>query len=349
MTGLGRLHERFLHWLTRTDPARREIILAAVFLFTLLVAGTLGYVQLEGMTWVEGFYMTFITLSTIGFGEVQQLSDVGRFFTIFIGLAGIGVVAFIATRTAQALLSDRLLGHRQRLKRIKHMHGHYIVCGYGNVGRRVAQDLDRAGRPFLVIDRRDEVADALQETQLPYVQGDAEEEETLREAGIERARGLILALPEDSTNVFVALVARELNPRLFILARTNNRKNRSKLLHAGANKVISPDEIGADRMAQVILRPNVDRFMEQVLQTGALGLHMEEVRVEAGAPLDGKSLAEARFRQRFDAVVVALIDAESDEMKFNPSASDLIGAGDILIVLGSREMIDRLRQDGCTV
>ena len=347
MKGFDRLHERFLNWLARTDPARREIVLATAFLLGLLVVGTLGYIELEGMTWIEGLYMTFITLSTIGFGEVQQLSDAGRFFTIFIGLVGIGVVAFIATRTAQALLSDRLLGQRQRTKRIKLMQGHYIICGYGNVGRRIAQDLDRAGRPFVVIDRGMDVADALQEARIVYVQGDAEEEETLREAGIDRARGLILTLPEDSTNVFVTLVARELNPGLFILARTNNRKNRKKLLHAGANKVVSPDEIGADRMAQVILRPHVDRFMEHVLQTGALGLHMEEVTVEAGAPLDGKSLAEARFRQRFDAIVVALIRTDPDEMRFNPSASDLISAGDVLIVLGSREMIDRLREDGC--
>ena len=349
MTALGRLRERLLNWLARTDPARREIVLATAFLFALLLGGTLGYVQLEGMTWVEGLYMTFITLSTIGFSEVKQLSDVGRFFTIFIGLSGIGVVAFIATRSAQALLSDRLLGQRQRTKRLKHMQGHYIVCGYGNIGRRVAHDLQRAGRPFVVIDRDAEVADDLQEARALYVQGDAEEEETLDEAGIARARGLILTLPEDSLNVFVTLVARELNPDVFILARTNNRKNRNKLLRAGADKVISPDEIGADRMAQVILRPHVDRFMEHVLQTGALGLHMEEVAVEAGAPLDGKSLAEARFRQRFDAVVVALIRPETDEMTFNPSASDRIRAGDVLIVLGSAEMIERLREDGCVV
>ena len=349
MRPLERLNDRFLNWLARTDPSRREIVVATFFLFVLLLVGTFGYVQLEGWNWMDALYMTFITLSTIGFGEVEELSVVGRFFTIFIGLAGIGIVAYIATRSAQLLLTDRHLRQRQLIKRIRRMEGHYIVCGYGNIGRRIAQDLDRAGRPFVVIDRDEEVVEDLQEATIPYIQGDAEEEDTLREAGLERARGLILTLPEDSTNVFVALVARELNSRIFILARTNNRKNRSKLLHAGANKVISPDEIGADRMAQVILRPNVDRFMEHVLQTGALGLHMEEVVVEAGAQLDGKSLAEARFRQQFDAVVVALIDAESQEMKFNPRASDLINAGDILIVLGSREMIDGLREEGCRV
>ena len=349
MRFLERLNERLLNWLARTDPNRHEIIVATFFLFALLVVGTFGYVHLEGWGWVDALYMTFITMSTIGFGEVEELSVAGRFFTIFIGLLGIGIVAYIATRSAQLLLADRNLRRRQLIKRIRRMENHYIICGYGNIGRRIAQDLDRARHPFVVIDWQQDVVEDLQEAVLPHVSGDAEEEETLREAGIERARGLILTLPEDSTNVFVALMARELNPKIFILARTNNRKNRSKLLHAGANKVISPDEIGADRMAQVILRPNVDRFMEHVLQTGALGLHMEEVMVEAGAPLDGKSLAQARLRQQFDAVVVALIDAETGEMKFNPRASDLIHAGDVLIVLGNHEMIERLREDGCTV
>ena len=348
MRFLARLNERLLNWLARTNPSRREIVVATFFLLVLLGAGTFGYVQIEGWHWIDALYMTFITLSTIGFGEVEELSVAGRFFTIFIGLVGIGIVAYIATRSAQLLLTDRHLRQRQLIKRIRRMEGHYIVCGYGNIGRRIAQDLDRARRPFVVIDRDGEVVEDLQEASTPYIQGDAEEEETLREAGLERARGLILTLPEDSTNVFVALVARELNPKIFILARTNNRKNRSKLLHAGANKVISPDEIGADRMAQVILRPHVDRFMEHVLQTGALGLHMEEVVVEAGAQLDGRSLAQAQFRQQFDAVVVALIGAEAGEMKFNPSANDLISAGDVLIVLGSHEMIERLREDGCT-
>lgn len=147
--------------------------------------------------------------------------------------------------------------------------------------------------------------------------------------------------------MFVTLTAREMNPNVFILARTIDHRNRSKLIHAGADKVIAPSEVGADRMAQVILRPNVDQFMENVLHTGALSLQIEEVHVAEGAPLDGETLAGSTFRQQFDAVVIGIIDSDTREMKFHPGPSDLIEAGDILIVIGDREMIRRLRDQGC--
>jgi voltage-gated potassium channel len=179
------------------------------------------------------------------------------------------------------------------------------------------------------------------------VQGNAEEEGTLRAAGIERARGLILALPQDSSNVFVALTAREMNPDLFILARTVDHANRSKLLNAGADKVIAPAEVGADRMAQVVLRPHTDEFMERVLHTSALSRQIDEVQIHADAPLAGKTLAESNFRQQFDAIVIGIIDATSGHMTFNPSPSEQLDAGDILIVLGEADVIDALRKKVC--
>ena len=340
--------ERLLARIARTDPAKREIALASLLLFVLLVVGTIGYVLIEGWSLMDGLYMTFITLTTIGFREVDTLSNGGRLFTITIGLIGIGSVAFIATRSVQYLVNTQYLRERRMKRRIDDLKDHYVLVGYGRVAQRIANDLSRAGRPFVVIDRSGEAVEALEAKHLLYVRGDAEEEETIVEAGIGDARGMILTLPEDSANVFVTLMARELNPDLFILARTNNLRNQRKLLHAGANKVLSPDEIGADRMAQVILRPHVDRFMEQVLRTGALGLQMEEVRIRDGAPLAGKSLAESNFRQQFDAVVVAVIDEESGNMQFNPSAETRLKPGDVLIVLGSQDMISRLETVGCT-
>ncbi len=341
------IQERFLGWLANSDPARRELILAGLFLLALLGAGTIGYRIIEGWPAMDALYMTFITLTTIGFTEVHSMGSAGRIFTIIIAVLGIGNVAFIATRTAQLLISNPRLRERHMNRRIGRLQDHFILCGYGRIGKRISEDLKRAGKPFLVIDRDADELDIEEDDRLLYVQGDAEEEDTLRKAGIEHARGIILTLPEDSANVFVTLMARELNPHLFILARANALRNRRKLLHAGADKVLSPDEIGADRMAQVILRPNVDRFMEQVLQTGAHGLQMEEVTVEAGAPLAGKSLAQSDFRRQFDAVVVAIIDAASNEMVYNPAAKTQLKEGDILIVLGSQAMISRLQNEGC--
>ncbi len=343
------VRERFVSWLGGIDEARREILLASLVLVLLLLVGTVGYVLIEGeqWTWIDGLYMTFITLTTIGFAEVQTLSTAGRLFTIGIAFVGIGAVAFVAARSAQLLINSESLRQRQIMRRIRNMEHHYIIAGYGRIGKRVVEDLQRARQTFVVIDRDPVEIKALQEAGLSCIQGDSEDEETLRAAGIDRARGLIITLPEDATNVFVTLVARELNPTLFILARTNDARNRRKLLQAGARKVIAPSDVGADRMAQVVLRPHVDRFMEQVLKNSSLGLQIDEVEVQPRAALAGKTLAQSNLRQQFDAIVIAIIDAETGEMKFNPGSHDEITAGDVLIVLGSEEMISRLRRDGC--
>ncbi len=271
--------------LGQIDQAHREILFASVFLVFWLAIGTLGYATIEDWPLMDGLYMTFITLTTIGFGEVKTLSTVGRVFTILIAVVGIGSVAFLAARSAQLLLAGQLLRQRQIARRIRHMHDHYIICGFGRIGRRVAEDLQHAGKAFVAIDLDEERIAALQEAGVPAILGDAEDEKTLRQAGIEQAKGLITLLHEDSNNVFVTLVARELNPNLFILARTNETKNRRRLLQAGAQQVVAPSDVGADRMAQVILRPNVDRVMAQVLKASSLSLQMDEVKVEADAPL----------------------------------------------------------------
>ncbi len=335
-------------FLERFDPGRREIVVANIALLVLLGIGTLGYHLLEGWSWLDGLYMTFITLTTIGFGEVRELSVAGRFFTIAIGITGIGIVAFIAARSAQVLLSNDRYSRRLHRKRLSTMEHHYILCGYGRVGQRIAQDLAREQRPFVVVEREESIVEALRAEGHLAVLGDAEEETTLQQAGIDRALGMVLALPEDSMNVFVTLVARELRPDLFILARTNDQKNRRKLEHAGATKVIAPDMVGADRMAQVILRPTVDAFMEQILQTGPLGLQMNEARIEEHAPLAGKTLAESQFRQTYDLIVVGMRSGATGEMLFNPPANARLDAGDVLIVLGTEDKIHQLQRNGCS-
>ncbi len=348
MAVLGNPRDALMDWLARMDPSHREILLASLALLVLFVIGTTGYAFLEGWTVMDGLYMTFITLSTIGFQEVQTLSDHGRLFTLGLGITGIGLLTFVVARSAQLLLASERLRERQNMKQINDLSDHYIICGYGRVGERLAEDLRAAGKPFVVVDISDEEIAELREEDLLYVQGNAEDEEVLEKAGLDRARCLILTLPEDSSNVFVALTAREMNPDLFILARTVDHDNQSKLLHAGADKVIAPSEVGADRMAQVVLRPNVDQFMERVLHAHALSLQIDEVEVHPSAPLAGQSLAESNFRQQFDAVVIGIIDAETGDMTFNPTPSARIDAGDILIVLGDSSVIQALREKVCT-
>ena len=340
---LTKLASRVAH----VDPTQREIFFASLFLLLWFLIGTLGYSAIEGWSLMDGLFMSFITLTTIGFSEIQPLTTPGRLFTIFIAFVGIGLVAFVAARAAQALLAGQILSQRQMMHKIKHIRDHYIICGFGRIGKRVATDLQHAGQAFVVIERSEDLVKTMHEEGILALVGDAEEEATLQKAGIEQARGLITVLPEDSTNIFVTLVARELQPHLFILARTSTSKNRRKLFQAGATEVVAPSDVGADRMAQVILRPSVDRFMAQVMKADDLGLMMEEVPVHPRASLAGKTLAQARFRQQFDAIVIGIIKGQSDVLTFNPGPRDAIESGDTLIVLGSQEMIRRLRHEGC--
>lgn len=349
MSRLADPQEQMIRWFLHLDPSKREIVLASLALMVLIVIGTLGYMLIEQWHWMDGLFMTFITLTTIGFKEVQPLSDVGRLFTIIIAIGGISIATFVAARTAQLLLASDRLHERRIMKQIQNLKDHYIICGYGRVGKRLAEDLHTFEKNFVIIDNSEEEVQTLKENDRLYVQGNAEDEETLSEAGIERAEGLILTLPKDTSNVFVTLTAREMNPGIFILARTIDHRNRSKLLHAGADKVIAPSEVGADRMAQVVLRPEVDRFMEQALHTSALSLQIDEVEVCHNAPLAGQTLAESNFRQQFDAIVIGMINSKTGEMSFNPKPTEVIQEGDILIVLGDPEMIRTLREEGCTV
>ncbi len=325
----------------------RELIVANAFLAMVLVAGTVGYTVIEGWSLMDSLYMTFITLTTIGFREVHDMSAGGRMFTIIIGLMGIGSVAFIATRTAQVLLNTHTFRYRKMMRSIDATSEHYILAGFGRIGQRIAKDLARNEVPFVVIEKDNTPLETLERSGYLHLQGDAETEDILQAAGIKRARGLILTLPEDRANVFATLVARELNPDLFILVRTDTHANRRKLIRAGADKVVAPYEIGADRMAQVLLRPTVEHFMERIMRSDALAYSMDEVIVEQGSKLAGKTLQAANFRSRFDAIVVAVMNGTTNQLTFNPGPDTSLRGGDTLIVMGSSEMIATLRSEGC--
>ncbi len=328
------------------EGIKRELLTANLFLFGLLGVGGMGYMIIEGWTWADSLYMTFLTVTTIGFSEVQTLSAGGRAFTMLVGLGGIGTVAFIATRSAQILMNTRSYQERTTRKMIEKTSNHYIVCGFGRIGSRIVADLESKNIPFVVIEKAPDKLNNLADFDWLVVEGDAEDEEVLRRAGIERAKGMILTLPEDSANVFVTLVAREMNPDLFILARTDKNQNKRKLLRAGADTVVSPYEIGADRMSQVILQPKVDEFMQGIRNAESMSL--VEVEIEKGSLLADNTLAGSEYGDRFEAIVVAMIQRETGEMVFNPKDDVGLMPGDSLVVLGSSEMVQRLRSDGCT-
>ncbi|WP_445664253.1 potassium channel family protein [Fodinibius sp. AD559] len=324
-----------------------RIAIAISILVVVFIVGSLGYHLIEGMQFFDGFYMTFITITTIGFSELKNLSQGGRIFTMVLFVMGIGVISYIASQTTHLIFESEIFRLRAMKKQLEKMERHYIIAGYGRIGHRIAEVLQDANISIVVVDNRESSIERIKDDKLLYVDGDAQDEQVLKEAGIERAKGLICTLSRDQDNVFTTLIARELNPELFILVRTNHHHNAKKVKRAGADKVISPYEIGADRMANVILRPNVDQFMDQILGGTTQDHVFDEVKIFEGSDLAGKTLAEAQIRQKYFVVIIAIIPEDKHNIRFNPGSDDEISVGDSLIVLGDIERIKHLREEGC--
>jgi len=328
------------------NPGLKNIVTAFFIMLIIFTLGSTGYHFIEGMTWFEGLYMTFITISTIGFTELQTLSNEGRIFTMMIFITGIGVISYIASQTTQLIFEGEIFYKRAMQKRLEKMEQHYIICGYGRIGHRIAEVLNDAGLPLVVVENRASSIERLKEDKMPFIEGDAEDESTLLSAGIKKAQTLVCTLSSDQDNVFTTLLARDLNPDLFILVRTNENANRNRVLRAGADKVISPYEIGADRMANVILRPHVDDFLDSIAKYTMHDHTFDEALIAEGSILDGKSLAEINLRTQYGVLIIAIIPS-GGSIQFNPGSSSQINVGDSLILIGDLQQIDKFRLEVC--
>jgi voltage-gated potassium channel len=317
------------------------------------VVGVAGFMGIEHYSFVDAFYMTVITASTVGFGEVHPLSDVGRLFTSFYILFNLLVVAYLVS-VLTTYIFDGELRHLFRMIRtdqeIKSFRDHVIVCGFGRNGYKAYDELHHSGTRAVVVEQNEAMLRAINDAkggsaQIPVVYGDATTETTLRQAGIEHARALITALPKDADNVFVALTARELNPNLVIIARASARSSVSKLISAGANSVVMPDEIGGSHMANLIIRPEVIRFLDMISGLDPNKLHLEELAFGDMRPsLRGQSIRELDLRSRTGATVIALRHGQGGELEVSPAADYRPVAGDVLLVLGNEEQIQSLHK-----
>jgi voltage-gated potassium channel len=325
------------------DPEKR---LKAVFLILVAVIafGTLGYAVIEKWSLLDALYMTIITLSTVGFREVYSLSPAGRLFTMVIIVVGVAGAAYTLSVIGQMIVEGeikRLLGRRRMQKGIKELTDHYIVCGFGKVGRRAARELSLRKVAFVVVDKDPQRIELAEKDGFLFVQGDSTKDETLIDAGIERARGLIIAVANEADNVFIALSARQLNPSLFITARGESDDAEKKLKRAGANKVVFPHRIGAIRMALTTLRPNLVDFMKVVTFDKDTGLAIEEIQIKPGSSLDQTTLQLCPIRKELGIMVVGIKKVGKDVF-LNPAPDTKIEAGDILIVIGEREKLEKL-------
>jgi voltage-gated potassium channel len=310
--------------------------LAVALLVSVIVGGTVGYVAIEGWSAWDAFYMTVITITTVGYKEVHDLSRAGQVFTVVLLFGGVGAALYtftlLATMVVEGNLGKRL--HGRRLTRmLDTVTNHFIICGYGRIGSTVARQFQREHVPLVVVERDPERLRAAMDAGFLAVEADASKEEVLRRVGIERARGLIAVVGTDAENVYAVLSARVLRPNLFIVGRAETEDATIKLKRAGADRVISPYQIGAVQIAQTALRPAVVDFVELATSSESLELAMEEVTVGARSGLVNQSIVSANLRQRFGIIVVG-IQRQDRRIEFNPEPDATIQAGDKLVVLG---------------
>jgi voltage-gated potassium channel len=321
-----------------------HLIAGCAGIVLVFVAGIAGYMLIEGWNLLDSYYMVVITLATVGYQEVQPLSDAGRLFTSFLILGGVGIFLYIIGAFTQILVEGRLQilwGKRRMQKLIDSLKDHFIVCGYGRIGSVVVDQLRREGHPLVVIEKEPEIVERLAEEGTLHVSGDATSDEVLTAAGLLRARSLITALSQEAANVYVTLTARQLNPRLMIIARGDAGSHIARLERAGADRVVLPHLIGGIRMAQSVLRPSVTNVLELAMR-GTIDWHMEEMTLEPGSELSGKKLAESGIRQRFNVIIISIQNAAGESV-FNPGPDTILAAGDTLITVGQPESLKLLR------
>ena len=327
---------------------RKRLIFALIFITCVVIAGSAGYMLIEGWSCLDSLYMTIITIASVGYKEIHDLSPNGRIFTIILIISGVGSVTYALTTIAKIVVEgeiQEIFGRKRLEKKIKELKNHYIVCGYGRMGRIICRELKEKDIKFVIIEKEPDTFESGEETLV--LKGDATKDENLKEAGIEKAKGLISVLPTDAENLFVVLSARELNPKLFIVARAGEEGSEQKLLRAGADRVVSPYHIGGLRIAHTVLKPAVVDFIEFATKSGNIDLQMEEITVQNNSKLAGLTLDECGIGRDLGIIVVAIKNASGD-MKFNPTFRTAIKAGDTLIALGEIPKLKTL-EDMATV
>ena len=323
-----------------------RIIRGIIILTVILGVGTAGYMLIEGWSFLDSLYMTTITITTVGFGEVGSVSSAGRVFTIFIIFSGIGIIAYLLGIVAQAMVEFQLrsiIGRTKLEFKIRSIKNHYIICGFGRIGKIIARELKANKTPMVVIDNAPETIPLLESGDIPYIHADATGEDVLIEAGIENAKGLVSVVASDADNLFITMSARGLNPGLFILVRADEEHTEKKLMRAGADRVFMPYLIGGQKMAHTLIKPAVTDFLEFTVNNKDIGLDLGELMVNEMSRLNGLTLIDSGIRQEMDVIIVA-IRKRDGEMKFNPSSQTRIEAGDTLISLGKSNDLAKLAQ-----
>ncbi len=326
---------------------QRPVATSLAALLLVLVAGTIGYMWIERWSLLDSLWMVLITLTTIGFGEIHPLSPAGRVFTIGLIVCGVSIGAYAISAFTRALLEGELVAQvrrRRRLRQMERLNDHFIVIGFGRLGRAVAMELRDAGVPFCVIERDPaKIAEAEEHLKVPVVPGDGSDDEVLRSAGILKARGVAVAAGMGAESIFATLSARQLNPQAYIVTRAETTAELAKARRAGADAVVSPYGIGGWRMAHGLLRPNASHFLDLATLSAHEDIILEEFLVPQGSEVAGKTCRELRIREVHNVSVVAIRRADGTFVAV-PGAEDTLQVNDVVIVVGKPEGVTTLGQ-----
>ncbi len=321
----------------------RLIFIASAILITLF-GGTLGFMLIEHYAPFDAFYFTLTTITTVGYGEIYGLSHAGRIFNsflIFFGVISLLLAVGGMTQTAIELELNQFFGKRRVKSMIDKLKDHYIVCGFGRVGRGAAAELSRAGVPFVIVDRDEDKVERAIRVGMLAVLADSNRDETLMDVGILRAQGLIATLSTDADNLFLLLSAKGLKPSLRVCARIAEETSEQKFRRAGADFVFAPYDITGNRMAQALLKPHVFQFIDFTTTSMGLDVGIEQVRVAPGSEFAGRTLEQMQLRRELGVIVLAIRKADS-RMLFNPPAEAEIDGGDFLVVMGEPASLRKL-------
>ncbi|QDU59180.1 Voltage-gated potassium channel Kch [Planctomycetes bacterium Pan216] len=336
------------HWVPQ-DPYRRlrRGIFALVFTS---VTGVAAYVMLAGLSFVEAFYMLIITISTVGYGEIGPISPWARAVNCYVILVGITAGAYTFGGLVQMMAEghiEQFVAGASKNRRIEGLRDHHIICGYGRMGELICEHLAKRNKLFVLVEFDPLRASAASVNNYLCVTGDATEEETLRRAGIKRARSLVCVLPSDADNVFVTLTGRDMNPNLFITSRAEQPATEKKLLQAGADRVVAPQVIGAQHITNLLFRPTTVDILELVTGRQSVDLELTELTIPEGGIIHGQTLAQAEIRRKTGVIVVA-IKRTDGELLVNPDSHIALYSGDTIVILGKRENIDSFSRQFAT-
>lgn len=325
--------------------ARKRLAFAAIAIFVAITFGATGFYFIEGFSLLDSIYLATETVTTVGYGDVSPKTTGGRIFAIFFMLLGGGTVLYALTSLVQGIIQSEffsILNTRRKTKEMEKLNGHYIVCGAGRVGRRIIRNLESQKMPFVVIEKDErKVAEFIEKGDFVIV-GDATSEEHLRRAGVNRAKGLASCLADDASNVYVVLTARGMNAYLHIVARAVEEEAEPKLIRAGASRVVAPTIIGSQTMARALLKPAIADFMDSIVAEN-LDLAFEEVMIGQSSIYVNKKLKNTNIQAELDLVIVAIRRKEG-EMIFHPMGNTEIKEGDLLIVIGRGESLQKLTE-----